>query len=178
MEILFIIYHYQFICFDSGYWKYRFLYTTSKHFPIFPSSGLLFWFYYFVFVFLEIRNKDLKLFCRIKCSIFIFSYSQEKTKISIVFKHGAFCFILVIFIPPSSAKLLIKCQVPFEMLNSTSCQFLQLWKVSPIYFNCLLSGGSNQMTVIWEVFPIRAMSLDSPDLSAIPYTSDNEQPDN
>lgn len=34
------------------------------------------------------------------------------------------------------------------------------------------------MTVIWEVFPITAMSLDSPALSAIPYTSDNEQPDN
>lgn len=34
------------------------------------------------------------------------------------------------------------------------------------------------MTVISEVFPIIAMSLDFPVLSAIPYTSDNEQPDN
>lgn len=34
------------------------------------------------------------------------------------------------------------------------------------------------MTVITEVSAIRAMSLDSLALSAIPYTSDNEQPEN
>ena len=50
--------------------------------------------------------------------------------------------------------------------------------MSPVYFNCLLSGGSDQLTVISEVFPITAMHLDSPAFSDIPYTSDNEQSDN
>ena len=44
-------------------------------------------------------------------------------------------------------------------------------------FNCLLSGSSSQVRVIPEVFPLRAMHLDSPAFSDIPYTSNNEQSD-
>lgn len=134
-----------------------------------------------VFIVLETRNNDLKLFCRVKCSTLLSSSSltlkrEQKSpwssNLELLLSYWWF------LLPPSSVKLLIKCWAPFERLNSASCQLLQLWKMSPIYFNCLLSGGSNQMTVIWEVFPIRAMSLDSLALSAIPYTSDNEEPDN